>query len=69
MRARGTAAIAGLYSRFLLHAQRAADRDGVPAHVLLQQAGEAGYIGGQEDMIIDIAVQVRRERETAGAAG
>jgi hypothetical protein len=28
-----------------------------------------GYAGGQEDMIIDIALQVQRERETAGAAG
>lgn len=41
VRARATAAIAGLYSPFLLHAQRAADRYGVPAHVLLQRAGEA----------------------------
>jgi 4-hydroxy 2-oxovalerate aldolase len=69
VRARATAAIAGLYSPFLLHAQRAADRYGVPAHVLLQQAGEAGHTGDQEDMIIDIALQVQRERETAGAAG
>jgi 4-hydroxy 2-oxovalerate aldolase len=37
--------------------------------VLLQRAGEAGYVGGQEDMIIDIALQVQRERETAGAQG
>jgi acetaldehyde dehydrogenase (acetylating) len=50
-------------------AQRAAQRYGVPAHVLLQRACEAGYVGGQEDMIIDIALQVRREREKAGAAG
>ena len=30
---------------------------------------EAGCVGGQEDMIIDIALQVQREREMAGAAG
>ena len=60
---------AGVYSSFLLHAQRAAQRYGVPAHVLLQRAGEAGDVGGQEDMIIDIALQVLRERETAGVAG
>ena len=67
MRAR-TTAIAGVYSSFL-HAPRAAERYGVPAHVLLQRAGEAGCVGGQEDMIIGIAVQVQRERERAGAAG
>jgi 4-hydroxy 2-oxovalerate aldolase len=60
---------AGVYSSFLLHAQRAAERYGVPAHVILQRVGEAGYVGGQEDMIIDVALQLQRERETAGAAG
>jgi len=49
---------AGVYSSFLLHAERAAQRYGVPAHEILQQVGEAGYVGGQEDMIIDIAVRL-----------
>ena len=59
---------AGVYSSFLLHAQRAAERYGVPAHAILQRVGEAGYVGGQEDMIIDIALQLQGEREPAGAA-
>ena len=59
---------AGVYSSFLLHAQRAAQRYGVPAHEILQRVGEAGYVGGQEDMIIDVALQLQQERETAGAA-
>jgi len=38
-------------------------RYGVPAHEILQRAGELGYVGGQEDMIIDIAVQLAAERD------
>ena len=52
---------AGVYSSFLLHAQRAAERYGVPAHAILQRVGEAGDVGGQEDMIIDIALQLQAE--------
>ena len=53
---------AGVYGSFLLHAERAAQRYGVPAHEILQQVGEAGYVGGQEDMIIDIAIQLAESR-------
>ena len=56
---------AGVYSSFLLHAQRAAERYGVPAHAILQRVGEAGYVGGQEDMIIGIALTLQQERDTA----
>jgi 4-hydroxy 2-oxovalerate aldolase len=59
---------AGVYSSFLLHAQRAAERYGVPAHAILEKVGEAGYVGGQEDMIIDVALALREERELAGSA-
>ena len=57
---------AGVYSSFLLHAQRAAERYGVPAHAILQRVGEAGYVGGQEDMIIDIALQLQARGEARG---
>jgi 4-hydroxy 2-oxovalerate aldolase len=42
----------------LLHAERASRRYGVPTHEILQKVGEAGYVGGQEDMIIDIAISL-----------
>jgi 4-hydroxy 2-oxovalerate aldolase len=60
---------AGVYSSFLLHAQRAAQRYGVPAHEILQRVGQAGYVGGQEDMIIDIALRLAEERAAAATAG
>ena len=56
---------AGVYGSFLLHAERAAGRYGVPAHEILQKVGEAGYVGGQEDMIIDIAIQLAEQRDMA----
>jgi 4-hydroxy 2-oxovalerate aldolase len=58
---------AGVYSSFLLHAERASQRYQIPAHEILQRVGEAGYVGGQEDMIIDIAIQLAQERDAAAA--
>ena len=51
----------GVYNSFLLHAERAAQRYDVPAHEVLKRVGEAGYVGGQEDMIIDVAIALRDE--------
>ena len=48
----------GVYNSFLLHAERAARRYGVDAHRILTRVGMAGYVGGQEDMIIDVAIEL-----------
>ncbi|MBK0418888.1 4-hydroxy-2-oxovalerate aldolase [Leucobacter sp. CSA1] len=53
----------GVYNSFLLHAERAAERYGVPAYRILKHVGEAGYVGGQEDMIIDVAISLANEAE------
>ncbi|MEV4286151.1 4-hydroxy-2-oxovalerate aldolase [Nonomuraea bangladeshensis] len=64
-----TQGYAGVYSSFLLHAERAAERYDVPAHEILQRVGEAGYVGGQEDMIIDVALQLAAERDGGSVIG
>ena len=53
---------AGVYSPFLLQSKRAADRFGVPARDILVELGRKKMIGGQEDMIMDTAMTMARER-------
>ena len=57
---------AGAYSSFLLHAHRAGERYGVPPHEILLEVGRRGYVGGQEDMIIGVALELAGD--PAGAA-
>jgi 4-hydroxy 2-oxovalerate aldolase len=56
---------AGVYSSFLLHAETAAERYKVPANEILRRCGDLGLVGGQEDMIIDIAIQLAAESAAA----
>ncbi len=59
---------AGVYSSFLLFAQRAGAKYGVSSRDLLVELGRRGTVGGQEDMIEDLALDMARKRD-AEAAG
>jgi 4-hydroxy-2-oxovalerate/4-hydroxy-2-oxohexanoate aldolase len=54
---------AGVYSSFLLHAKRAAKKYGVPSGDILVELGVRKTIGGQEDMIEDVALNLARTRD------
>lgn len=49
---------AGVYSTFLLHAQRAGERYGVDPRDILTELGRRQAVAGQEDWILDVALEL-----------
>jgi 4-hydroxy 2-oxovalerate aldolase len=56
---------AGVYSTFLLHARRAGERYHIDPRTILVELGRRKAVAGQEDWIVDVALDLAREQEAA----
>ncbi len=59
---------AGVYSSFLRHAEAAARKYGLKTVGILVELGRRRMVGGQEDMIVDVALDLLRRQEAAAKA-
>jgi 4-hydroxy 2-oxovalerate aldolase len=59
---------AGVYSSFLRHSEAAAKKYGIKTVDILVELGRRRMVGGQEDMIVDVALDLLNKAKTSGTA-